>query len=113
MRITVVSKNYGSQSINTDTFSPHLVSTGSTIFKIVEHLFNDWYDHHTQPGAPMRKDIEGMYYGEGDQPAIYGKRGAIIGGIENLIEACQEMDKPIVILNTKQISNLDIECAFE
>lgn len=109
--LSIISKNYGSQTINLDTFEPRLASVNSPIFKIVEHMFNEWYDHSTQPGAPMCKDIEGMYFGECDQPAIYSVKGAIRQGIENLIEEAKERD--FKVLNTAQIMKLDIECAFE
>lgn len=112
MKISIVSKNYGSQTIDTNNFNPAFASTSSTIFKVIEHIFNEWFDYNTQPGAPMSKDIEGMYYGECDQPAIYSKKGAIRQGIENLIEAVSEWNKPSVILNTSQIIKLDIESAF-
>jgi len=108
---TIISKNYGRQTINVETLDASTVSMDSTIWKIVEHMFNEWYDYNTQPGAPMGKDIEGMYYGEGDQPAIYSKRGAIQQGVETLIDFLREDPKPII--NTKQILAMDIECAFE
>lgn len=79
----------------------------------MEHLFDDWFAYRTQPGAPMGKDIQGMYLGELDQPAIYSKRGAIVQAIENLIEIAQESGKESVIYNTRQLQQLDIECAFE
>lgn len=110
MKITILSKNYGNQSIDTDKFSPHLAAADSTIFKVIEHVFNDWYDHNTQPGAPMAKDIQGMYYGEGDQPPIYTRAGAIRQGIENLIEEAQENNK--CLLTTGAIIKMDIESAF-
>ena len=112
MKISIVSKNYGNQTIDTDNFNPSMASTSSTIFQVVEHIFNEWFSYNTQLGAPMAKDIVGMYEGECDQPAIYSKKGAIRQGIENLIEAAQEMGKSSIILNTRQITNLDIESAF-
>ena len=112
MKISIVSKNYGNQTINTENFSAHMASTGSTIFQVIEHIFNEWFSYNTQPGAPMGKDIIGMYEGECDQPAIYSKKGAIRQGIENLIEAMLETGKDSVVLNTRQIMALDIEAAF-
>lgn len=111
MKTTIISKNFGTQTIDTDTFNPYLVSSSSTIFKVIETIFNRWFEYSTQDGAPMAKDIEGMYYGEADQPAIYNKRGAIIGGIENFIE--EVIDRGLHVVNTKQICQMDIEAAFE
>jgi len=111
MNIKVISKLYGSQFINIETFNPLMASTDSTIFKIIEHIFNDWYDHNTQPGAPLARDIQGMYYGEGDQPAIYSKKGAIRQGIENFIEEVKEANQ--TIFTTNDILKMDIETAFE
>ncbi len=111
MNVTIISGQYGRQTINTESFDPFRASSSSTIFKVVEHLFNEWYDKYTEPGAPMAKDIQGMYNGEGDQPAIYTKRGAIVDGIETLIEEIKETGKTIV--TTKDIQAMDIEGAFE
>jgi len=109
--IKIISKLYGTQIVNIDTYNPLMASVDSPVFKIIEHIFNDWYAHNTQPGAPMAKDIEGMYYGEGDQPAIYSKKGAIRQGIENLIEEVKELNKSII--TTKDIQLMDIESAFD
>lgn len=111
MRITIISKNYGIQTVNTQSYIPMRASTESTLFRVIEHLFNDWYEYSTQPGAPMGRDIEGMYYGEGDQPPIYSKKGAIRQGIEHLIEWAVEENKSL--LTTKDIIKMDIETAFE
>jgi hypothetical protein len=110
MKITILSKNYGSQVIDTDTFVARFAATNSTIFKIIEHIFDEWFEYSTQPGAPMNKDIQGMYYGECDQPAIYSKKGAIRQAIENLIEEVTESGKKL--LTTKDIVKMDIEAAF-
>jgi len=110
-KVSIVSKNYGSQTINLENYNPRFAATDSTVFKIVEHMFNEWFEHSTQTGAPMGKDIQGMYYGECDQPAIYSIKGAIRQGIENLIEEIKE--RGFKIVNTAQIMRMDIECAFE
>jgi hypothetical protein len=112
MNISLITKNFGSQSINTDTFDPSRVSSSSTIFKAIEWIFNEWYEHNTQPGAPLGKDIICCYNGWGDgEPAIFSKRGAIIGGIENLIEYALESKKQV--FNSRELRAIDIECAFE
>lgn len=112
-KIKIISKLYGTQEIDLDTFSANNASSNSTIFRVVEHIFNDWYEYNTEPGAPMGKDIIGMYYGEGDQPAIYSKRGAIIGGIENFLELVSEDNGSKSVYTTKDIVKMDIEAAFE
>lgn len=112
MKISILSKKYGNQTINTEDYNPHTAGTNTPAFKIVEDIFNEWFDHSTQPGAPMGRDIIGMYEGEGDQPAIYTKTGAIRQGIENLITEAEETDKPTIILNEGQIQKFDIEAAF-
>lgn len=110
MIVTILSKQYGSQKINLETFAPHMAPTSCTAFKVVEHMFDQWYEHNTQPGAPMGKDIIGMYEGEGDQPAIYSKKGAIRQGIENLIEEVRESGRQLI--TTKDVLKMDIEAAF-
>jgi hypothetical protein len=114
-KITIVSKNYGSQVIDLDTFNPLAASPASTIYKIAEHMFNEWYDGRTEPGAPMAKDIQGMYYGEADQPAIYTRTGAIQGGVEIIIEEIQEANTASgkSMFYTRDIVKMDVECAFE
>lgn len=112
MKVTIISKNYGTQVIDTDTFDAGYASTSSTIFKVIEHIFNEWFEYRTQPGAPMNKDILGMYEGECDQPAIYSKKGAIRQAIENMIEELLEDGKEAIRLTTAQIVKMDIEAAF-
>lgn len=82
-------------------------SLSHPIFQAVEKRFNEWFDHNTQPGAPMGKDIEGMYYGECDQPVIYSKKGAIRQAIEEMQIEAEETGKPILI------SSFDVEASFE
>ncbi len=110
--LTIKSKNYGTQVItDVENFAAETASKNSTVFLIVKHIFNEWYNYNTQPGAPMAKEIPGMYFGECDQPAIYTVTGAIYGGIQNLIEIALEEGKSF--LTTKDIMKMDIECAFE
>ncbi len=111
MNIKIISKNYGNQEIDTDIYKPTLAAPESPVFKIIEHIFNTWYDHNTQPGAPMGKDIKGMYYGEGDQPPIYTRKGAIRQGIEAMIQEAQDNNR--TLLNTRDILKMDIESQFE
>ena len=108
--LTILSKQYGTQKINLETFAPHMAATSSTVFQIVEHMFNEWFAHNTQPGAPKGRDIVGMYEGECDQPPIYSKKGAIRQGIENLIEEVKESGRQLI--TTKDILKMDIESAF-
>ncbi len=111
-QLTIISKNYGTQTIYVESYDPWMAATNSTLFKIIEHMFNDWWDKHTEPGAPLWKDVIGCYNGWGeDEPAIFSKKGAIRGGIEMLIELAQEENLSVV--TTKDILKMDIECAFE
>lgn len=109
--ITVKSTKFGIQQINLDEFDPSMASPSSAIFKEIEAMFDKWFEHSTAPGAPMGRDILGMYNGEGDQPAIYSRRGAIIQGIETFIELAQDAAKPVI--TTQDILAMDIETAFE
>lgn len=109
--LTIISKNYGKQIINIDSYIPQYATTDSTAFKVVEYVFNEWFDYNTQPGAPLAKDIEGTYFGYCDQPAIYSKKGAIREGIEIMISEAIESGKSII--TTKDIVKMDIECAFQ
>ena len=112
-KIKIISKLYGTQEIDLDTFSAEHASSNSTIFRVIEHMFDRWYEYNTEPGAPMAKDIMGMYYGEADQPAFYYKRGAIIDGIENFLELVSEDNGSKYVYTTKDIVKMDIEAAFE
>jgi hypothetical protein len=111
MKLQIITKNYGTQNIDTNMFDENFVSKNSTIYKIVEHLFNEWYEYNTQDGSPMGSDYKGMYNGECDQPAIYIKSGAIRDGISVLISEAIELGKSV--LTTKEIVKFDIESAFE
>lgn len=109
--LTIKSKNFGIIKINSNTFNPMFASVSSPIFKLVEHMFNDWYEHHTQKGAPCCEDIILCYEGDIDQPAIYSKKGAIRQAIENLVEYMTENN--ITFLTTKEIYKADLEAAFQ
>jgi hypothetical protein len=111
MNLVIISKNYGNQNIDTNTFDELSVSRFSTIYRIVEHIFNEWYEDSTESGRPLCNDIKGMYEGEYDQPPIYGKVGAIRDGISILIQEAIELGKSVI--TTKDIITFDIECAFE
>ena len=110
MKITLVTKNFGNQTINADSFNPLFVSPSTPIFKAVEYIWEKWFEESTENGAPMSKDIKGMYFGESDQPAVYTKRGAICQAIEDMINLCIETKQTIV--NTRQLLNMDLEAAF-
>ena len=86
MNLVIISKNYGNQSIDTNTFDELSVSRFSTIYR-------------------------GMYESEYDQPPIYGKVGAIRDGISILVQEAIELGKSVI--TTKDIIKFDIECAFE
>lgn len=58
----------------------------------------------------MAKDLEGMYYGECDQPAIYTKRGAIIQAIEDMIELAKETGKTRI--TSRDLIIMDLEAAW-
>lgn len=111
MKITIISKEYGNETIDTDIFIPHSVSTSSTFFKVIEEMFDNWFDYYTQPGAPG--EIYSKYYGDGDQPAIYDKKGAITQGIENMIEQLLETGQKYMQVTKAYLNKMDIESAFE
>ena len=73
-------------------------------------MFSDWIADATEAGAPMAKDIEGMYYGDGDQPAIYDSHGAILQAIENILDEAEMED--IRVITTKSLLTMDVEAAF-
>ena len=74
-----------------------LSSSSHPVFQYVEQRFWKWID-----SAPH--DVKDMYFSE---DAIYEKKGAIIGAIENAIEEANEAGKPIIL------SECDIEAAFD
>ena len=110
MKITIITRRFGSQVIDTETFIPERAAASSTIFKCFEFIFDNWYEAATAPGVGMGKDIEGMYCGEGDQPAIYSRRGAIIEAMEILIEDAQENSKSLY--TSRDLQKLDVEGCF-
>lgn len=111
MKTKIITKLYGIQIIDTDTFIAEMASSKSTVFRAVEHIFNEWFAHNTQQGAPLAKDIELCYYGSEEQRAIYSKKGAIRKGIENLIQYI--IENKLHCLSTNDFYKADIECAFE
>lgn len=97
--LKVLCKN-GLQVIG-EGFDVYKVSSSAPIFKAVEAVFNQWYKQQSQ-------DTKDMYY---SSDAIYTTRGAIIGGIENVIEYMVELNKNYI--TTKEFAEIDIEAAFE
>lgn len=96
--LKVLCKN-GLQIIG-DSFDTYKISSSAPLFKAVETVFNQWYSYQYQ-------DTKDMYYSE---DAIYTTRGAIIGGIENVIEYMTE--KNLTYITTREFSKIDIEAAF-
>ena len=106
--LTIISKNYGTQKIWIDSFDSNKASKLSTIYKVVEHIFNDWYSH-ASAGQP---DVVGCYNGWGeDEPALYSKVGAIRQGIGDLIDYA--IENKLSVMTTKQIQNIDLEATFQ
>ena len=110
-KITIKSKKFGLININTENYNPMFASVESPIFKLVEHIFNDWYEHNTQSGAPCSSDIILCYEGSDEQPPFYSKTNAIRQGIENLLEYMAEEN--ISFITTKDIYKADLEAAFQ
>lgn len=83
-----------------ESFDVYKVSSSAPIFKAVEAVFNQWYKWQDQ-------DTKDMYYSE---DAIYTTRGAIIGGIEAVIEYMFENN--LNYITTREFSKIDIEGTF-
>lgn len=75
--------------------------TSSPLFKAVEKEFNEWMDN-SNPAS----EYHDMYFSE---DAIYDKKGAIHGAIEQIFEVMNEENLPFIFLNDKR---LDLTCAF-
>lgn len=89
---------------NTDLSS---ITTSHPLFKAVEQQFDEWYNHNTQPGAPLAKDIKGCYYGYFDEPACFSKVGAIEQAIEEMINEADETGKPV------SVNTFDFDAVFQ
>jgi hypothetical protein len=110
-QLTIKSKNFGFININPDTFNPTMASRDSSIYKLVEYVFNKWFTDNTQNGAPLAREIELCYFGSCEQPAMYSISGAIRQGIETIIEHMVESN--ITYITTKELNSVDIESAFQ
>tara|TARA_R110000868_G_scaffold12456_7_gene59537 strand:+ start:9566 stop:9874 length:309 start_codon:yes stop_codon:yes gene_type:complete len=84
-------------------FSPIKVSSSAPIFIAVEAVFSNWLKN-SNPAS----EYYDMYYSE---DAIYTTRGAIIGGIEAIIEYMTETGKTYI--TTTEFAKIDIEAAFQ
>lgn len=109
MKIKFISKTYGIEFIDTDTYEPIKAKTSSTIFKCVEYLFEKWFE-------TAQSEYRAMYLGEEDCPAIFTRKGAIRNGIElfieNIVETFEGND--FLTLDTCHLLKyLDIEAAFQ
>lgn len=65
-------------TLNLESDYLELQKTDSYLFLAIETMFNDWLD----TSNPANEYYE-MYYGD---DAIYTKKGAIIGAIENIFD---------------------------
>jgi len=107
MKTTIITKE-GRQTIDTENFVPYMASSSSIIFKAVEHVFFEWFEHH----GSNNKDLIGCYEGWAeDEPATHVKSGAIREGINNLIEYLEE--KKLKFITTKDFWKVPITDAFE
>lgn len=89
--------------VMTDSFDAYKVSSSAPIFLAVESVFSKWL----KDSNPANEYHE-MYFGE---DAIYTVRGAIIGGIGNIIEYMTENN--LTYITTRAFKDIDIEAAFE
>jgi hypothetical protein len=98
--LKILTKN-GLQVIN-EGFNSYMCSPSAPIFKAVEGVFDQWM----KDSNPASEYYE-MYFGE---EAIYTKRGAIVGGIEAVIEYMIENN--LTYITTKNFNEIDIEGTF-
>lgn len=106
MQLTLISRNYGTQTIDTQTFRPLRARTDSTIYQIVEHIFEQWFENaHSSQVAPYQHNYEGG--------AAYNKRGAINQAMDLIIDIAEERDVEALTITTRELQNWDIEAAFE
>ena len=104
MLLTIVSKNYGTQTIDTDTFSGRAQKSSSTIYQICEHLFNQWAENcHPFALEP--------YQSWDEQASHFSKRGAILAAMDMILEVAEE--RKASKITTRDIQNMDIEASFE
>ena len=77
-----------------------LMKTDSWLFQACEKIWNDWFDDAIKHNS----EIEDMYYSD---DAIYTKKGAIRGMIEQIFECMNEENLPFIYLNDNR---LDLTC---
>jgi hypothetical protein len=112
MTITFKTKLFGDQKIDMSSAEPWMMSRQTAIWKAVEYMFDKWFEKNTAKGAPMRKDIMGMYHGEIGQPATQSREGAIEEGIAIFFQQV-EQQKEKTIFTTVDLQEMDIESAFQ
>lgn len=78
--------------------SQKLSSLDHPVFLAVENEFHNWIDN-SNPGM----EYEEMYFGS---DAIYTKKGAIQGAIEEMIDEANETGKPVLV------SSFDFDAVF-
>jgi hypothetical protein len=101
MIMQIKTKN-GIQYIN-EGFDAYVISNSAPLFLAVEAYFYQWLE-----GTNPANEYDEMYFGE---DAIYTVRGAIIGGIELVIDYMRENN--LTSITTKSFRDIEIECAFE
>jgi hypothetical protein len=84
-------------------FEPYKCSASAPIFKAVEAVFDHWIKN-SNPANEYKE----MYFGE---DAIYTKRGAIVAGIEAVMEYMWE--NKISYMTTKDFYKIDFAAIFE
>jgi hypothetical protein len=110
--VNVVTKKFGTFTIDVVEIVPDLLPTSHPLYQMVEQLYNEWYDNRMAQGGLRAKDTRGMYFGEGDQPAIYSRDGAIVEGMNALVEYITERERTTI--TSKEIwHKADITAVFE
>jgi hypothetical protein len=95
---------YGIQIVNKEDFNPLECGPSEPIYRSVEDYFNDWIEN-TNPAS----EYEEKYFGD---DAIYTVNGAILGGIEAIVEYMVE--NGITSISERDFHKIDIEgAAFE
>jgi hypothetical protein len=102
MKITILTK--ANRYIKFDSDDANTWRTSSEIFAFMENIWNDWFDEEGE----HNREIEDMYFSD---EAIYTKKGAILQGIEQLVQVAEELNKTF-FTQAEMHTCVDISCAF-
>ena len=99
MKLTIISRDFGTININSETYVAEYAATNTPIFQLVEYVFDMWYEKADQ-------NLKHLY-----EVGAINRKGAVRRGIQALIDYMVECK--VSLITTAKFYQVEFEEAFE